>query len=129
MGTNTATKLMLIAKIAKERKEEKFTSLMHLLNAEYLYECFKELKKRKAAGIDGKSVESYTEEEIKRILEDTAIQIKQKRYHPKPVRSVAIAKDTGKKRTLGIPTVIDKVVQQAITKILQAIYEPNFLEV
>jgi RNA-directed DNA polymerase len=129
MGINTATKLILISRIAQERKTEKFTSLMHLLNAEYFLECFKELKKKKAAGIDGRTLESYSEEEIKNILEQTAILIKQKRYRPKPVRSVDIAKDNGKIRTLGIPTVVDKVVQQAITKILQAIYEPNFLDV
>ena len=129
METNTATKLILIAKIAEEKREEKFISLMHLLNAEYFYECFKELKKRKAAGIDGRIVESYTDDEIKQILKQTVADIKQKRYHPKPVRSVEIAKDNGKVRRLGIPTVVDKVVQLAITKILKAIYEPNFLEV
>lgn len=129
METNTATKLILIARIAQERKTEKFTSLMHLLNAEYFLECFKELKKRKAAGVDGRTSESYTEEEMKAILEQTVIQIKEKRYHPKPVRSVDIAKDNGKTRMLGIPTVIDKVIQLAMAKILEAIYEPSFLDV
>jgi len=129
METNTATKLILIARIAQERKTEKFTSLMHLLNAEYLYECFKQLKKKKAAGVDGKTVESYTETEIKRILEQTVMQIKQKKYHPRPVRSVDIAKDNGKTRKLGIPTVVDKVVQMSLVKILQAIYEPVFQDV
>src|ERR1700733_1152987 len=129
MGINTATKLNLIARIAKERETEKFTSLMHLLDAEYLYECFCELKKRKAAGIDGRTVESYTQEEIKQILGQTVTLIKQKRYHPRPVRRVDIAKDNGKIRTLGIPTVVDKVVQMALAKILKAIYEPHFLEV
>lgn len=129
METNTATKLILITRIAEERKTERFTSLMHLLNAEYLFECFKELKKGKAAGIDGKTIESYADTEMKQILEQTVMLIKQKRYHPRPVRSVDIAKDNGKIRKLGIPTVVDKVVQLAITKILQAIYEPNFLDV
>jgi len=129
METNTATKLILIAKIAKERKTEKFTSLMHLLNAEYFYECFTELKKRKAAGIDGRTVESYSDGEIKQILSQTVEAIRQKKYHPRPVRSVAIAKDNGKTRSLGIPTVVDKVVQLAMTKILTAIYEPSLLDV
>lgn len=129
MVVNTATKLILIAKIAKERKREKFTSLMHLLNAEYFYECFKELGKKKAAGIDGLTVESYSEDEIKQILVQTVTMIKQKKYHPRPVRRVEIAKDNGKVRILGIPTVVDKVVQLAVTKILEAIYEPNFLDV
>jgi group II intron reverse transcriptase/maturase len=129
MGTNTATKLIQIARIAKERKIEKFTSLTHLLNADYLYGCFMEVKKRKAAGIDGRTIESYSEQEIKEILGLTAIHIQQKKYRPKPVRSVEIAKENGKTRTLGIPTVVDKVVQLAITKILLAIYDSSFLEV
>jgi len=129
MEINTVTKLALIARIAIERKTAKFTSLLYLLNADYLYECFLELKKRKAAGIDGKTVESYTEDEIKRILGQTATFIQQHKYRPKPVRSVDILKENGKIRSLGIPTVVDKVVQLAMTKILKAIYEPNFLEV
>lgn len=129
METNTVTKLVLIAKKASEKKTEKFISLMHLMNAEYLLECFKELKKRKAAGVDGRTVESYSIEEMKTILTQTVIDLKQKKYRPKPVRSVDIAKDNGKIRTLGIPTVTDKVIQLAMTKILQAIYEPNFLPV
>jgi len=129
MEINTATKLILIARIAKENKKKRFTALMHLLNAEYFYECFKELKKRKAAGMDGRTVESYSEEEIKQILDQTVTLIKQKKYHPRPVRSVDIAKGNGKIRRLGIPTVVDKVVQLAITKILKVMYEPNFLEV
>jgi RNA-directed DNA polymerase len=129
METTTATKLILIARVAKERETEKFTSLTHLLNAEYLYESFQELKKRKAAGIDGRTVESYSEQEIQIILTQTAKAIQQKKYRPKPVRSVDIAKENGKTRTLGIPTVVDKVVQLAITKILLAIYDSSFLEV
>jgi RNA-directed DNA polymerase len=129
METNTVTKLALIARIAEKSKTAKFTSLLYLLNANYLYECFLELKKRKAAGIDGKTVESYTELEIKRILGQTATLIQQKKYRPKPVRSVDILKDNGKIRSLGIPTVVDKVVQLAMTKILKVIYEPNFLDV
>ena len=129
METNTVTKPALIARIAEERKTAKFTSLLYLLNAKYLYECFLELKKRKAAGIDGKTVESYTENGIKQILGQTATLIQQKKYRPKPVRSVDILKDNGKIRSLGIPTVVDKVVQLAMTKILRAIYEPNFLDV
>lgn len=129
METNTVTKLALIARIAAERKTAKFTSLLYLLNADYLNECFLELKKRKAAGIDGKTVESYSEQEIKEILIQTAKAIQQNKYRPKPVRSVDILKDNGKIRSLGIPTVVDKVVQLAMTKILKTIYEPNFLDV
>lgn len=101
---------------------------MHLLNADYLFACFQELKKKKAAGVDGRTLESYNVEEMRAVLTQTVIQIKQKKYRPLPVRSVDILKDNGKIRTLGIPTVVDKVVQMAMSKILQAIYEPSFQE-
>ncbi len=127
MENNTATKLTLITKRSIEKPKEKFTSLIHLLNEEYLFECYKELKKKKAAGIDGKKIESYTEEEIKEEIAITVGKMKAKKYRPKPVKRVYIKKANGKQRPLGIPTVIDKVVQMGIKKILEAIYEPHFL--
>lgn len=125
--TNTATKLTLIAKKAREEPKLRFISLIHHLNANYLKECFNLLKKRKAAGIDGRILESYTEKEIDRVIEETIKKMKRKKYRPQPVRRVYINKSNGDKRPLGIPTVIDKVIQLACTKILESIYEPTFL--
>lgn len=99
---------------------------MHLLNERYLKECYHLLKRGKAAGIDGRTVESYTEEEMYQAIEKTERAIKGKWYQPQPVRRVYIDKENGKKRSLGIPTVIDKVVQLGMTRILEAIYEPTF---
>jgi hypothetical protein len=65
---NTVTKLIVIAKRAKEERQSKFSSLNYLLNKQYLLECCQLLKKRKAAGIDGRTVESYSEEEIDKLL-------------------------------------------------------------
>jgi len=64
METTTATKLTLIAKKAREDKELKFTSLIHHLNEEYLLSCFKDLKRGKASGIDQRTKESYTDQEM-----------------------------------------------------------------
>jgi len=121
-----ATKLVLIAKRSKEKPQEKFTSLKHLLNEEYLGDCYQELKRGKAAGVDGITKESYTDESIRIAIKDIVAKMKAKEYHPKPVRRVFIEKANGKLRPLGIPTIIDKVVQLAIKKILEAIYEPHF---
>lgn len=129
METNTATKLTLIAKKAKEEPKLGFISLMHLLNPAYLKECLKELKRGKAAGVDGRRLESYSEEEINSAIADIINRIKRNKYQPQPVRRVYIAKDNGKQRSLGIPTVIDKVIQLGITRILESIYEPTFLPV
>ncbi len=128
MENNTATKLTLITKRSIQNPQEKFISLKHLLNVEYLNECYQELKKGKAAGIDGKTIENYSEQEIKQVIEETFIKLKTKRYQPKPVKKICIQKDNGKQRALGIPTVIDKMVQLGIKKIIEAIYEPHFLD-
>ncbi|NTV46762.1 MAG: group II intron reverse transcriptase/maturase [Chlorobiales bacterium] len=129
METNTEDKLILIAKHAKEKPKLGFISLMHLLNEEYLQGCYHQLKRGKAPGVDGRTLESYTAEEMYQAIEDTVRMMKQKRYKPQPVRRVSIDKGNGKKRSLGIPTVIDKVIQLGMTRILEAIYEPTFLPI
>ena len=129
METNTVTKLVLIAKKAKEDKRAKFTRLMYLLQEDYLYECFTMLGKRKAAGVDGRTLESYSDEEVKQAIADTVMQLKARKFKPQPVRRVSIEKGNGKMRPLGIPTVMDKLVQLAMTRILSAIYEQDFLPV
>jgi len=125
---NTATKLILITKRSSASPQEKFTSLKHLLNKEYLMECYNELKAGKAAGIDGKRKEDYTNNEMGQIIEDTITDMKTNKYHPKPVKRINIEKENGKQRPLGIPAIIDKVVQQGIKKILEAIFEPHFMD-
>lgn len=127
--TDTVTKLVLIAKKARDNKQMKFISLMHLLNEGYLSECFKMLKRGKAAGMDGRTLESYKDEEIKEMITDTILKLKARQFKPQPVRRVYIEKGNGKLRPLGIPTVMDKLVQLAVTRILSSIYEPHFLPV
>lgn len=124
---NTVTKLVLIAKKATEDKQTKFSSLMYLLNEDYLHECFKMLKRGKAAGVDDRTLESYKEEEIKQAIADMVTKLKGRRYQPQPVRRVYIEKGNGKMRPLGLPTVMDKLIQLAMTRILSAIYEQDFL--
>ena len=129
METNTEDKLILIAKHAKEKPGMQFTSLIHLMNARYLKNCYHLLKTGKAAGIDGRTLESYTKEQMYQAIEDTVRLIKKGRYKPRPVRQVYIDKENGEKRSLGIPTVIDKLIQIGVTRILEAIYEQTFLPV
>ena len=128
METKTATKIILIAKRAKEDKKLKFISLMHHINEEFLFECFKELKQGKAAGVDHKTKESYTDDQIKKEIHIVVEKIRTRKYQPQPVRRTYINKEAGgKPRPLGIPTVIDRTVQLGIKKLLEAIYEPNLL--
>jgi len=119
----------LITKKAAENPKLKFTSLIHLLNdEEYLYQCFKELERGKAAGVDMRTKESYTEAEIKQAIANVVQEMKTRKYRPQPVRRVFIPKSNGKLRPLGIPTVMDKLIQLAVKKILESIFEPLFLE-
>lgn len=125
----TADKLVLIAGKAGADRKLKLISLIHLLNKEYLYDCYKELKRGKAPGIDGRTLESYTDEEMRRAIEGMIQLRRGKTYTPQPIRRVFIRKDNGQMRPLGIPTVVDKVMQLGITKILESIYEPTFLDI
>lgn len=127
--STAATKLVLITKRSQEKPHEQFTSLIHLLNDEaFLYDCYQELKNGKAPGIDGRTKESYSEEEIKGAIAETILKLRQKHYRPQPVKRVYITKANGKQRPLGLPTVMDKVVQLGMKKILEAIFEPAFLD-
>lgn len=92
-----------------------------------LQKCFWELKKGKASGVDGVTLEAY-EKNLGANIEDLVARMKTFSYHPKPVKRVLIPKANGKKRPLGIPSVEDKIVQMGITKILQAIFEVDFLD-
>lgn len=124
----TETKLVLITKRSKEKPKERFTSLAHLLNSDYLYNCWKELKNAKAPGIDRKTKESYSPELIKSEIEKLVNNLKAKKYRPKPVRRVYIESPKGKQRPLGIPVTMDKIVQLGMKKIIEAIFEPEFIE-
>lgn len=130
---NAATKLDRITMKAKQEPKTRFTYVKYLLNEEYLYNCYRELEKGKAAGdsalSDGRTVESYTEEEIRRKIRETIGRMKRDQYKPQPVRRVWISKENGTKRALGIPTVIDKIIQMGCGKIVTAIWEPKFLPV
>lgn len=121
------TKLNLITKHATEDKNFKFTSLAHLLNETSLKECFYMLNKNKAPGIDDVTYEEY-ELYLNTNIQKLVKSMKTGKYYPQPVRRAYIPKGEGKLRPLGIPALEDKIVQMGITRILNAIFEPNFLD-
>jgi group II intron reverse transcriptase/maturase len=122
-----ATKLERIAdKSAKEPKLV-FTSLYHLINEGMLIQCHRELDGRKAVGIDKVSKEEY-ESSLKSNIADLVRRLKTKSYKPQPSLRVYIPKGNGKMRPLGIAAYEDKIVQLALKKIVEAVYEPKFLE-
>ncbi|MCP3685861.1 MAG: group II intron reverse transcriptase/maturase [bacterium] len=120
------TKLNLISEIARKDKKCKLNNLAHLLNVVSLTGCFYELKKDKASGIDDMSFQDYQKNLVGR-LTDLVARMKRQAYKPQPVLRVHIPKENGKTRPLGIMAIEDKIVSKGIAKILQAIYEQDFL--
>lgn len=78
-----------------------------------------------ASGVDGITVEEL-ESYMYKNMENIKEQIRTRKYKPQPVRRVYIPKENGEKRALGIPTVVDRVIQQAIVQVLSPIYEEQF---
>jgi len=129
---HTSDKLMRVAELARGDRKLKFTSLAHLINEQTLTACYGLLKKRKASGVDGVTVEEYAGKNCKELgpkVKALVERMKTKTYRPQPVRRVYIPKP-GKQemRPLGIPAVEDKLVQIALKEILEAIYGQDFLD-
>jgi group II intron reverse transcriptase/maturase len=104
-----------------------FNNLGHLINLEMLETCHHRLDGAKAVGIDGITKEAY-ERNLAENLKNLLLRIRQGSYHPKPSRIVEIPKADGSLRPLAISCHEDKVVQDAIRRVLECIYEPIFLD-
>jgi len=100
--------------------------LEQILSAPNLNQAYKRVRSNKGSGgIDKMEVESLRDYLVEN-QDELIVSISDGKYRPNPVRRVAIPKDNGKQRLLGIPTVVDRVVQQAITQVLSPIYEQQF---
>jgi group II intron reverse transcriptase/maturase len=127
MAESVETKLTLISLRAKREPASRFISLAHLLNEGFLEGCYRSLGRNKAAGIDGVSWEEYGEN-LEENLKSVVARMKAKQYRPLPARRVYIPKDEQSTRPLGIPVQEDKVVGKGVSRILEAIYEVDFLD-
>lgn len=123
------TKLCLITQRSARDPKAKFDALMHLFDEESLALCFHGLDGRKAVGADGIRKEDYGRNLDER-LKSLVNQMKEMSYRPQPVREKLIPKEgkPGATRPLGIGCFEDKIVQKRTAEILEAIYEPQFLE-
>ena len=120
------TFLQRIGQRAKEKPEEKWTTLLGHVKAPLLKEAFLRIRKDAATGVDGVTWEEYAARLDERLL-DLQDRIHRGSYHPQPVRRVHIPKGDGKTRPIGIPSLEDKVVQQAVRMVLEPIYEAEFI--
>ena len=127
MEDRTLTKLALLSERARQEPQLQFTSLAHILEVDFLRGCYFELGRDRASGIDGVSWQDYGKQ-LDENLENLVERMKAKRYKPQPAKRVYIPKNNDEKRPLGLPALEDKIVQRGIARILEAIYEVDFLE-
>lgn len=119
--------LEAIRKAAKANKKKQFTALLHhVYDIEALNDAFQNLKRNAAPGVDGETWQHY-EENLEQNLQMLSQNIKQGAYRAKPVRRTYVPKLDGRRRALGVPALEDKIVQKALSEVLNAIYETDFL--
>src|SRR6202166_4776207 len=121
-----AQALERIRKVARERKKERFTALLHHISIDCLGEAFSELKENAAPGVDGLTWREY-EADCERKLEDLHSRLHRGAYRALPSRRVYIPKPDGRQRPLAVAALEDKIVQRATAAVLNAIYEEDFL--
>jgi RNA-directed DNA polymerase len=120
------TSLPGIAKKAASQPGSRVRNLYGMLDEDVLKQCWRDIRKEAAAGVDQGSAQAYEQpldEHLHRLVE----RLKQKRYRAKLVRRHDSPKRDGPQRPLGIPAVEDKLLQLAVARLLEAIYEQDFL--
>jgi group II intron reverse transcriptase/maturase len=126
-GKQMATKLARIAELSSQNPKMVFASIGHLIDVNFLKECHMKMDGDKAVGIDGITKEEYGIH-LNENLVDLVDRLKRKAYKPKPAKRVEIPKDNGKTRPLSIYCYEDKLVQEALRRILEAVFEPMFYD-
>jgi group II intron reverse transcriptase/maturase len=124
-GESVSLGLDGVWKAAKERKQERFTALLHHLSAGLLHDSFYALRRQASPGVDGMTWQEY-ETGIENRIADLYRRIHRGTYRAQPSRRVYIPKADGKQRPLGVAALEDKIVQQAVVTILNQIYEEDF---
>jgi group II intron reverse transcriptase/maturase len=121
------TKLLKVAERAKRDPQERILSLARLIDEPALSRAFGRIRKDGAVGVDGVTKEQYgqhLEENLRGLHE----RLRSQRYRHQPIRRVHIPKEQGKTRPIGLSTIEDKVVQEALREVLEVLYEPVFLD-
>ena len=121
-----STFLQGIAKKAQVQPKHRFGNLYEVLNEAFLKECWRDIRKDAAYGVDRVSAQDY-ERGLDGNIHDLVERLKRKQYRAKLVRRQYIPKGDGRVRPLGIPAVEDKLLQLAVTRILRLNYVPRHL--
>src|ERR1700716_3189527 len=115
-----------IRQVARQRKKDKFTTLLHHISTDHLEQAYLELKEDAAAGVDGLRWRDYAAD-LERNLEDLHARVHRGAYRAQPGRRGYIPKPDGQQRPLAVAALEDKIVQRATAAMLNAIYEEDFL--
>ncbi len=126
-SSSMSPELARIAELAKEDKQRKFFSIAHLLTIDALYAAFLSLRTEASAGVDGVTYKEYDERTWEKIPVLHG-KLMSGEYRAQPLRRIYIPKEDGRQRPISIPSLEDKIVQRATVKLLNAIYEQDFLE-
>ncbi len=118
--------LTRLREAARQDRRLRFTNLLHHLSPELLEQAYYALNRQAKPGVDGEDWARFGEDLPAR-LADLHARIQSNRYKPQPVKRVHIPKPDGQQRALGVTTVEDKVVQQALVWVLESIYEVDFV--
>jgi group II intron reverse transcriptase/maturase len=119
--------LLKVVERAKREPEGRFHSLAHLIDGPALERAYQRMRKDAAVGVDGVTKEQYGQN-LEANLLDLHARLVAKRYRHQPIRRVHIPKEQGKTRPIGISAFEDKLVQDAVREVLEAIYEQDFLD-
>src|SRR5437868_1135912 len=115
-----------VRQAARQRKKERFTSLLHHVDPAMLRTAFYAMKRDAAPGVDGMTRETY-EQDLDRRIETLHARVQAGTYRALPSRRSYIPKEDGSKRPLAVAALEDKIVQRATAAVLSAIYEEDFL--
>jgi RNA-directed DNA polymerase len=117
--------LLKVVERARREPEGRFHSLAHLIDVPALRRAYDRMRKDAAVGVDGMTKERYGRD-LELRLGDLHDRLRSKRYRHQPIRRIHIPKGQGKTRPIGISAFEDKLVQDAVREVLEAIYEQDF---
>jgi group II intron reverse transcriptase/maturase len=124
---DVSPELLKVVERAQREPEGRFHSLAHLIDVSALERAYHRMRKDAAVGVDGVTKERYGQA-LEANLQDLHARMKAKQYRHQPIRRVYIPKEQGKTRPIGISAFEDKLVQDAVREVLEAIYEQDFLD-
>ena len=122
-----STKLLKVREKAKRDPQVCFLSLAHLVDEEALQRAYGRVRKDAAVGVDGISKEQYGQD-LEANLRSLHQRLRSKTWRHQPIRRVHIPKERGRTRPIGIASIEDKIVEDALREVLEAVYEPVFLD-